>query len=77
MKKLVSCEFNFDTVCIELKFSDGSMVAIDTIAVKMRLHEICMNGQNLTTLSTMRCLNTIRARIWVMGTMLAEAKFFI
>ncbi len=34
MKKLVSCEFNMDTVCVELKYSDGSMIAIDTIAVE-------------------------------------------
>ncbi len=34
MKTLVSCAFNFDTVCVELKFSDGSMIAIDTIAVE-------------------------------------------
>ena len=34
MKKLVSCAFNFDTVCVELKFSDGSMLAIDTVAVE-------------------------------------------
>ena len=34
MKKLISCEFNFDTVCVELKFSDDSMIAIDTIAVE-------------------------------------------
>lgn len=34
MKKLVSCAFNFDTVCVELKFSDGSMIAIDTVAVE-------------------------------------------
>ena len=34
MKKLISCEFNFDTVCVELKFSDGSMIAIDTTAVE-------------------------------------------
>ena len=34
MKKLISCEFNLDTVCVELKFSDGSMIAIDTIAVE-------------------------------------------
>lgn len=34
MKKLISCEFNFDTVCVELRFSDGSMIAIDTIAVE-------------------------------------------
>ncbi len=34
MRKLISCEFNFDTVCVELKFSDGSMIAINTIAVE-------------------------------------------
>ena len=34
MKKLISCEFNFDTVCVELKFSDGSMISIDTIVVE-------------------------------------------
>lgn len=34
MKKLISCKFNMDTVCMELKFSDGSMIAIDTIAVE-------------------------------------------
>ena len=32
MKRLLSCEFNFDTVCVELKFSDGTRIAIDTIA---------------------------------------------
>ena len=34
MRKLISCEFNFDTVCVELQFSDGSMITIDTIAVE-------------------------------------------
>ena len=34
MKKLISCEFNMDTNCMELKFSDGSMISIDTIAVE-------------------------------------------
>ena len=34
MTHLISCEFNMDTACIELKFSDGSMIAIDTIAVE-------------------------------------------
>ena len=33
MKKMISCEFNFDTVCVELKFSDGSMIAIDTVSL--------------------------------------------
>ena len=34
MDRLVSCEFNMDTVCVELKFFDGSIIAIDTIAVE-------------------------------------------
>jgi hypothetical protein len=34
MKRLLSCAFNMDTACVELNFSDGSMIAIDTIAVE-------------------------------------------
>lgn len=34
MKKLLSCKYNFDNFCVELKFTDGSMIAIDTIAVE-------------------------------------------
>ncbi len=34
MDRLISCEFNMDTACVELKFLDGSMIAIDTIAVE-------------------------------------------
>ena len=34
MDRLVSCEFNMDTACVELKFFDGSVIAIDTIAVE-------------------------------------------
>lgn len=29
MKRLISCEYNFDNCCVELKFTDGSMIAID------------------------------------------------
>ena len=32
--KLLSCVFNMDTACVELKFDDGSMIAIDTIAAE-------------------------------------------
>ena len=34
MDRLISCEFNMDTACVELNFTDGSMIAIDTIAVE-------------------------------------------
>lgn len=33
-KRLLSCEFNLDTACVELKYSDGTIIAIDTIAVE-------------------------------------------
>ena len=32
--KLLSCAFNMDTACVELKFDDGSTIAIDSIAVE-------------------------------------------
>ena len=34
MNKLISCEFNIDTACVELKFADGSMISIDCTAVE-------------------------------------------
>ncbi|MGN0786325.1 MAG: DUF6061 family protein [Christensenellales bacterium] len=34
MERMISCEFNMDTACVDLKFADGSMVSIDTIAVE-------------------------------------------
>ena len=34
MKLLISCEFNIDTACVELIYSDGSMLAIDCDTVE-------------------------------------------
>jgi len=34
MKLLLSCEFNMDTACVEMRYSDGSMLAIDCIEVE-------------------------------------------
>lgn len=34
MKTLLSCEFNIDTACVELKYSDGSMISINCTAVE-------------------------------------------
>ena len=34
MKTLIPCAYNMDICCVELKFTDGSMIAIDTIAVE-------------------------------------------
>ena len=51
MDRLISCEFNMDTACVELKFLDGSMIAIDTIAVE---NEVADNMYCL--LYTSRCV---------------------
>ena len=32
--KILSCAFNMNTACVELKFDNGTMIAIDTIAVE-------------------------------------------
>ena len=34
MERAISCEFNLDTASVELKFADGSMILIDTVAVE-------------------------------------------
>ena len=34
MDKVISCEFNMDTACVELRFADGSMISIDCTAVE-------------------------------------------
>ena len=34
MSKLLSCEYNMDTACVELKYADGTLISIDTIAVE-------------------------------------------
>ena len=46
MDRLISCEFNMDNACVELKFLDGSMIAIDTTPWRMRLPIICISGLN-------------------------------
>ena len=32
--QIMSCEFNIDTACVEVKLIDGSMVSIDCITVE-------------------------------------------
>ena len=33
-KKVISCAFNIDTACVEVRFVDGSMIAIDCTLVE-------------------------------------------
>ncbi len=33
-KKVISCEFNINTACVEVRFVDGGMIAIDCTLVE-------------------------------------------
>ena len=37
MNRIVSCEFNMDTGCVETKYDDGSMIAINCTAVENQI----------------------------------------
>ena len=34
MDKMISCEFNIDTACVEVRYSDGSVISIDCTLVE-------------------------------------------
>ena len=34
MRKILSCEFNLDTACVELRLNGGTLIAIDCMAVE-------------------------------------------
>ena len=34
MDKVISCKFNIDTACVEVKYADGSMISIDCTKVE-------------------------------------------
>ena len=34
MRKILSCEFNLDTVCVELRLDDGTLLSIDCTSVE-------------------------------------------
>ena len=40
MDKIISCEFNIDTACVECKYADGSMISINCTKVE---NEIALN----------------------------------
>ena len=45
MNKLISCEFNIDSGCVELIYADGSILAIDCTAVENSI-ETTINGRS-------------------------------
>ena len=37
MKRMISCSYNMDTSCVEARFTDGTMIAVDCRAVETAL----------------------------------------
>lgn len=37
MEKMISCEFNMDTACVELRYTDGMMISIDCTEVEFKV----------------------------------------
>ena len=37
MDKMISCEFNIDTACVEVRYADGSVISIDCTLVEVEV----------------------------------------
>ena len=46
-KKLISCAFNIDTACVEVKYADGSMIAIDCTLVETEVAQNIFESSEL------------------------------
>ena len=47
MKTLLSCGFNMDTGCVELRYSDGRMISINCTAVEDEVANSCFQRSEL------------------------------
>ena len=50
--KILSCEFNIDTTCVELKLADGTLISIDCTAVE---NEVADNMYQRSELDWLIC----------------------
>ena len=74
MDRLISCEFNMDNACVELKFLDGSMIAIDTIAVENEVADNMYQRSELDYL--VHFCNSIRRNIQRITGKSTDRKYF-
>ena len=49
--KILSCAFNMDTACVELKMADGTMISIDCTSVENEIAEKMYQRSELDYLS--------------------------
>ena len=46
MRKILSCEFNLDTACVELRMEDGTLISIDCTAVENEVaNSMCQRSE--------------------------------
>ncbi|MEJ8761433.1 DUF6061 family protein [Enterocloster sp. HCN-30185] len=60
MRKILSCEFNPDTACVEMYMEDGTMLSIDCVAVE---NEVANSMSNCFWRDYFRNLSSI-PKIW-------------
>lgn len=47
MSKIISCEFNIDTACVEVKYADSIMIAVDCTLVEAEVVRNMYEGSEL------------------------------
>ena len=49
-KKVISCAFNIDTACVEVRFVDGSMISVDCTLVEAEVARNLYESSELQSL---------------------------
>jgi hypothetical protein len=64
MRKILSCEFNLDTACVELCPDDGTLLSVDCTAVK---NEVANNMQQWSELDWLIYTELLEFADWVLN----------
>ena len=59
-KKVISCAFNIDTARVEVKYADGSMIAIDCTLVEA---EVARNMYESSELEWVSCTRSVHSTV--------------
>ena len=61
MKRMISCSYNMDTSCVEARFTDGTMIAVDCGAVETALDANTLQRSELDWLIYNKSLEYMQA----------------
>lgn len=64
MRKILSCEFNLDTACVELCSDDGTLLSVDCTAVE---NEVTNNMQQRSELDWLIYNELLEFANWVLN----------